>query len=306
MQIYLPKGLSRCDDRTKKAKVNPISGGPEDWFTTNNMNKLGYKSFSFDFFVNWASNKFVRVLWFKRFLDININNLIHENNWEKIVEDKLIDFEGRESLKDLVNFCTKYKMNADFLLFNDNNWRDSDLIIYARLQNDGFIIKAITLEELKNKIRIGTGRPFKIGRKGLIYSTSKLECYLSTTDTPYPGDADLVLVNETLDKFKIIEFKKHNLPDQPISQQNLLNYYPRPDGAKYNRLEILRKYLPNTEIYTIYYTTNNRNQTKIELNSSENQKLVVGRSKIISSPNNKNDENEIMSYLHKCCEFLEE
>lgn len=304
MQISLPQGLSQCSDRTKKAQKNLISGGPEDWFSSKNVKRLGYKSFSFDFFVNWSNEKFVRVLWFKRFLDINVNSLIQESEWRTIVENKIIDFEGSEYLSDIFNFCTKYNMYADFLLFNDQNWTNSDLVIYARLQNNGFLIKAITLEELRNKIRIGTGRPFKIGSKGLRYSTSQLECYLSVTETPYPGDADLILANDTLSKFKIIEFKKHNMPD-PISQQNLLNYYPKPDGAKYKRLEILRQYLPNAELYTIYYTTNNRNQTKIELNSDENQKLIVGHSKIISSPRNKNFENEIMSYLRECCDFLE-
>ena len=56
MKISTPQGLSRCDNRNIKAKTNQTSGGPENWFTKENLAQLGYKAFTFDFFVNWEKN----------------------------------------------------------------------------------------------------------------------------------------------------------------------------------------------------------------------------------------------------------
>jgi hypothetical protein len=57
----------------------------------------------------------------------------------------------------------------------------------------------------------------------------------------------------------IIEFKKHTLQSS-INDQQLSNYYPVPDGRKYNRLAILREFLstPTNPIplFVVYYPTN--------------------------------------------------
>jgi hypothetical protein len=305
MKISLPQGLSRCDDRSIKAKTNQTSGGPEDWFTPEKLQHFGFKSFNFDFFVNWNTERFVRTLWFKRFIDINVNEFIQTPNWQQLIKNSLINFEGENQIKDLRIFCHKYNLKADFLIFNEESWSDESLVIYARLQENDVAIKVIRLDELKQKISIGTGRPFNIGSKGLFYSTSRLECYLSKTDTPYPGDADLLLTNADFNQFILIEFKKHNMSGE-ISEQKLSNYYPRPDGAKYRRLDLLRQYFPNTKLYTIYYTTDSRCMTKIELNSFNNKPLHEGETIIMPSPTDKLDQNDIMNYLSNCEEFFRE
>lgn len=90
----------------------------------------------------------------------------------------------------------------------------------------------------------------------------------------------------------------------PIEDQNLSNYYPSPDWAKYTRLHILSQYLPNTQLYTLYYTTDDRHQTKIELNSFSGGKLVSDRTTVISSPVNKHDTRHILEYIKKCMSFF--
>ncbi|CAH6828293.1 hypothetical protein [Vibrio mediterranei] len=304
MNIFTPKILSRCSDRSIKARTNTLSGGPEDWFTEVHLSQLGIQSISFDFFVNWQRNVFMRTIWFKRFIDINTRSLIQRDDWQESLITRLIEHEGPSQLSNLFNFCCSQEIFADFLVFNERFWNENDPIIYARLTSPtSFDVKAISLNQLKLKISHGTGRPFNIGQKGLFYSTSNLECYLSRTDTPYPGDADILLWNRNRNGFKLIEFKKHNLKD-PIHSQKLSNYYPRPDGAKYRRLHILSQYLPNTQLYTLYYTTDNRFQTKIELNSVSGSNLSEGRSILLESPKDKNDTNGILNYLSNCVQFF--
>lgn len=49
MEIRAPQGLSRCDNRTHKAKGSLQTGRPEDWFTISSLAQLEYNAFSFDF-----------------------------------------------------------------------------------------------------------------------------------------------------------------------------------------------------------------------------------------------------------------
>ncbi|PML28910.1 hypothetical protein BCT82_05455 [Vibrio breoganii] len=304
MNISPPKTLSLCSNRSISARTHPLSGGPEDWFTEYHLSQLGIKSTSFDFFVNWNHNFFVRTIWLKRFIDEKVSSLIQRRGWQEIFISKLKEHEGATQLSNLFTFCNSHKISADFLVFNENNWNENEPIIYARLTSPSSLdVKVISLDELISKISKGTGRAFRIGAKGLTYSTSRLECYLSRTDTPYPGDADILLWNKDQDGFKIIEFKKHNLSG-PIHSQKLGNYYPRPDGAKYRRLHILSQYLPNTQLYTLYYTTDNRFQTKIELNSTPRSNLFGGHSITLESPKDKNNKVEIGNYLSKCIDFF--
>ena len=303
MKLSIPQGLSRCNNRHIKAKINAKTGGPEDWFTPKNMAQLGYKSFSFDFFVNWDTHKFVNCLWMKRFIDVKVSALIQDANWKDKIVGLLKESEGEARLLDLYTFCTTQGLHADFLIFNDAMWSTDQLIIYARVQANGFRIKCITLETLKEKIRMGTGKAFTIGSKGLGFSTSSLECLLSKTDTPYPGDADVVLANDNYSEFIILEFKKHNLA-APLSQQRLNNYYPRPDSAKYNRLNMLREWLPNARLYTVYYTTDARNGTKLELNAYGGVALGEYASLALNSPSNKNDQEEVLDYVSQCVHFF--
>lgn len=303
MKIFAPQELSRCDNRNQKAKTNKQTGEPAQWFTAEHLQPLGYNAFSFDFFINWRQHNFVKVLWFKRFIDISVNELITDCDWQNKVISLLIQTEGKAHLADIQNFCDSQNLHADFLIFNEEQWSDNEAIIYARLHKTGFDIKVIGLDALKNKIKIGTGRSFHIGAKGLIYSTSRLECALSMTDTPYPGDADMVLANDDYSQFIIIEFKKHNLPT-PLSEQRLSRYYPHKDRSKYERLALLRQRLPNARLYTLYYTTDGRHETKLELNAYAQVALGEWNTRNLAAPSNIYHKNEVAAYISDCVDFF--
>ena len=119
----------------------------------------------------------------------------------------------------------------------------------------GIEFEEITIIKFKKRIRELSRGPVPIGEKGLYWGTSRLECFLSKTDSAYPGDVDFVLLDRNRDVSGIIEFKKHT-KSEPISEQKLGNYYPSPDGRKYDRLAILRDYFDvSIPLLCLYYPT---------------------------------------------------
>lgn len=116
------------------------------------------------------------------------------------------------------------------------------------------------LGTFKEIIQEYSGGAVRIGNKELIYGTTNLECVLSKTDSAYPEDMDMLLLNENADPVAIFEFKKHTLsPD--VSDQKLSNYYPNPDRRKYDRLAIFKEYVFNrlaidVPIILFYYPSN--------------------------------------------------
>lgn len=112
------------------------------------------------------------------------------------------------------------------------------------------------IADLKEDIKLLSGGPIRIGKKGLIYSTSTLEGYLSRSDAAWPGDADLIILDKALCPVALLEYKKHTL-DTPIKDQQLSNYYPYPDKRKYDRLAIFKTFLASDmPLINIYYPTN--------------------------------------------------
>ena len=116
-----------------------------------------------------------------------------------------------------------------------------------------------TVLGLKNAIRKHSGGPVRIGKKGLIYGTSAIECLLSLTDAAYPGDADAVVADGDGHVRYVIEFKKHTLT-APLGEHLVGRYYPTPDGRKYRRLHALASSFESTDRDTVplvifYYST---------------------------------------------------
>ncbi len=127
-----------------------------------------------------------------------------------------------------------------------------------------------TLTIVRQEIRRLSGGPVSIGTKGLFWGTTSLECHLSSTDSLWPGDVDAILFSDDVDcrPIAILEYKKHNL-DTPLQDQRLSNYYPSPDGRKYNRMAILARQLAGSEdvpVVVVYYSTKEHiTQVKLEL-----------------------------------------
>jgi hypothetical protein len=158
-------------------------------------------------------------------------------------------------------------------------------------------------------IRSYSGGPIQIGSKGLIYGTSRLECYLSSTDSLYPGDVDLIVLNPNNRPSAILEFKKHTLATN-IREQKLSNYYPRPDGRKYDRLELLREFISgdggNVPLLVLYYPTNSAfTEGRLELLKGNTGHLATKATGNFLLPTDKSHDkyNNIVSKIVKAIEY---
>ena len=128
------------------------------------------------------------------------------------------------------------------------------LIVSVAFNNKGEVYQVTekNISDLKKDIKLLSGGSISIGNKGLVYSTSTLEGYLSQTDAAWPGDADLIVLDKALNPVALLEYKKHTL-DTPMRDQKLSNYYPSKDRRKYDRLAILRSFLgEDTPFINIY------------------------------------------------------
>ncbi len=306
--------LAKCSDRQSAPKSHPASGSPEDWYRNELLEENNLFGVSFDFFVNWSADpiSLTPVIWIKRILNIG-------NTYEQVVEglnDVLINEFGSGYLNRLLDFCTKHNLTVQFIIFRDDyDWKDEAstlLMIDASVDaqtNVQFHSQIVSITDFRQIIQEHSGGPIQIGVKGLIYGTSQLECSLSKTDSLYPGDADLVLLNTDNLPVAIVEYKKHTLTTS-IDKQKLSNYYPHPDGRKYDRLAILRDYLsgqnPKLPIVVIYYPTGDDfTEGSMELVSGNIGKLnSMAVSKfLLPTDNFKEQEIQIIKKTLKAIEY---
>ncbi len=298
--------LARCDNRGVKAKTNPLSGEPVEWFAPQALSKLDLRSLSFDFFVDWVKLVISSEIWIKRIV-------LPSQSWPILDADilykELVSFDSAQMLADLSHISVRYGLKARFYLFKEStDWEKSpSVILMCTLGESGKIesVEEVILLELKRKIQSLSGGPVQLGSKGLIYGTSTLECYLSKTDAAWPGDVDLLLYDAALNIRAIIEFKKHTLTS-PIENQRITNYYPRPDGRKYDRLALLRQRLgTKIPIVVIYYPTQeNFRIVKIELITGVSGKLSAEKEMAYKLPN-KNDNLTSLNFIKAIQDFID-
>ena len=306
--------LALCSNRSTKARENTFSGNPDDWFTPERLDKHNLIPVSVDFFVNWKYSpaKFVRSVWVKRILNIHPDKLrdSEHNLNENLVKNLIFNLDNESRIIEQVKFFSKHNISLDYLLFRDIDWNQNPIesIVLARFHIDkGFLkmeAKYIDMRDLEKRISKGSGGPVHIGKKGLIYGTSCLECHLSRTQYAYPGDADLILIDKIKNEsIAILEFKKHNLSD-PTKDQRLSNYYPKPDRRKYDRLIILRDYLKKDSLLVnLYYPTKSDNISKLEVIDGEFGSLREGKAALLKMPSIK-DQLSISEYVDSTITFL--
>jgi len=298
--------LARCDNRKLLPRENPVAGAPEHWFTNPILSEFGKVGISFDFFVNWSLNPYQLTpnIWIKRILNVPPASLT-DSDIQKI----LINSEGEDYLLLLATYAERQGLRLTYLLFRDIKWgKEAEDIIGVTVtrSNSGvsLAVQRITLDILQRTIRTHSGGEVRVGEKGLTYGTSELECYLSTTNSAYPGDVDLVVLDvETLDPEVILEYKKHNLSTS-ISEQKLGNYYPHPDRRKYDRLAILRDHLkPIPVLLNLYYPTNPETNACIEIVDGEPGKLVPSNRELIALPK-KGDIDSYRAFVGKVLSLI--
>lgn len=296
MSVYLESPvLALCEDRNQYPKSNKKSGSPEGWFKQENLDCYNLHSISFDFFVNWRASpvRITRHAWIKVVLNVEPNEVVDNNG---VVDSDFLmvllesHFE-KEILYKWYDFCFFNDLKLEFIFINEKSSRVvlEDNVIFSRVYEEGGVLKLkakiISVSELKVKIKYGTGGDLTVGKKGLIYSTSSLECFLSKSDAAYPGDADLILFDKnTLETFAVLEFKKHT-KKTPIEEQKLNNYYPYPDRVKYERLFLLNSYLKGrSSLVVLYYPTLNLINSKVEIVGEMQKKLYTKKSILITLP----------------------
>lgn len=290
--------LAKCSDRNSMPKQHPTSGAPEDWFSAQMLEKFNLSGLTFDFFVDWSATPPVitPIIWIKKVLDSKFS-------YKSLIEQLNINMTnelGMLYLNVLESFRVQSDLTVQFIVFKDElNWKENDstllVINFCGLVEDEFefTYEEISIDTFKTIIQKHSGGPIKIGSKGLYYGTSNLECFLSHTNSLYPGDVDLVVFNEDVQPIAIIEYKKHTL-STPISQQQISNYYPRPDARKYNRLSILRDYLnkinPNIPIFILYFPTQDHfTEGRLELLKGDTNALETRAASNFDLPKSKTE-----------------
>jgi len=304
--LHKPK-LANCRNPKILPKANSISGGPDDWFSNNLLSRHDLTSVSFDFFVDWRTEKVGDDLWIKRIVDEKIDNWPVTN--PTLIKEWLDDSEDNTAIK---RFCLFSKLNGftlNYILFKDSeNWNDPNSpIVRVQLDENGGIQSVLlqNLKDVKEAIKRNSGGPVSIGSKGLTFGTSSLECFLSRTDSLWPGDIDSLVLNKLPNPVAIIEYKKHTL-DTDIKDQELSNYYPYPDERKYKRLWLFKERLAKFAVPLIvcYYSTNFREKSvKLELIDGTKDKLFSKKSMLLDAPNMalKDTVSEVVS---KTLEFI--
>jgi hypothetical protein len=263
IKFFAPQ-LARCDNRAVIAAENPIILGPNNWVDEIVALDDNIIAASFDFFVDWTTNPLAvqNEFWFKFPVTGDVG-------LEKVDEDVLRKvLRCNQDFVALSRLCRKMNLEAKAIMFNaDEDYKDSTSVVVFTVSgiDKTSSFEFINLLELKNRIKGLSGGSISIGRKGLMYGTTRLECFLSGTDALWPGDADLMIYAKDSDRIlALFEFKKHTRQARAtFEQQDISLYYPRPDGRKYNRLMALsQKFDYDIPVYLVFYC-NFREQTEL-------------------------------------------
>ena len=253
--------LARCDDRTRQARTHP-DREPEKWLADPHLASHDLVGLTFDFFVNWNTGSIPNQLWIKRTVKKSFAPWPIPR-WGNILPGAIYRCDGEQKVKNLCEFAGTHGMSCHYFLFKDStdSRRPPASIIEVMFDENGSIIRVpkVELSGLIERIQQLRGGPFRSGEP-LNYASTSLECYLyNNTRAPWPGDADLILVNANFDPITIIEFKKHTSYSRiPFDDQKLSNYYSDNDPYKYDSFAYLRDRFtddPNRlPIIVLYYS----------------------------------------------------
>jgi hypothetical protein len=252
---------AKCTDRSKLSKRHKVVGIADDWFTNEILSEFSYYGLlSFDFFVDWNTGELSSEFWIKRIIPENVTLTSTSNGY---IQDLIYECDGENEVKLAARYLDG---NLKYKLFREtNNWlkhpNNPHPILDVKINVNGEVesVDRITLDGLKNDIQNLSGGPVRIGDKGLIYGYTTLECHLSKTDAAWPGDVDLLIIDDEYNPKVVIEFKKHT-KKEPIEDYMFKRYYPYPDGRKYDRLMIFKNHIEKIHdtslpLIVIYYPT---------------------------------------------------
>ena len=261
MAIQRPQ-LRKCDD-PRRTPATPANGVPEAWLTLGALEEHGIGLLDFDFFVDWSSDPIsvTPLIWVKR---VRTARSVED---EPDLRDEIVAADGPEFLRLLGGFGQHHCIEVAYAVIPNNvDWvKSPGTVSFVDVEPDGSLgaVCVADITEVRDRIRTYSGGQVFVGRKGLIFGTTALECYLSHTDSAWPGDADGVLVDDDGHALAVLEFKKNTLHDD-ITEDTLADYYPKPDHRKYDRLAALAEYLEVPLVVVFYGSRLGAKKTRIE------------------------------------------
>ncbi|WP_340372810.1 hypothetical protein [Peribacillus sp. FSL E2-0218] len=290
---------ARCDDRSESSKKHKVAGEAEDWFSNALLNEYELSGVNFDFFVNWNNETLSNEFWVKRL----VNEDEIKSTKPEFIQELIYSCDSEEFVKDLAQLA---KGSLKYKLFREStDWAkqtEEELPILTVDIDVSGAVRAVSresLDTLKKEIQTLSGGPVRVS-KGLNYSYSTLECYLSSTDSAWPGDVDLILLDNKKVPKAIIEFKKHTLWDK-IEDHKFEKYYKETtvDRRKYNRLAILRDAIgKDIPLLVVYYPTREEfNYIIIEEALGTVNDLYAGRSWALDLPVDKKSQSNLIEKI---------
>ena len=254
--------LARCDNRRSYARRHLSSGDPEEWLADTYLKHYKLLGLTFDFFVNWNARSIPNQLWIKRIVRDAFTPW-PITQWRGI-PGEIYRCDGEEQVQHLCRFADTHNFTCHYFLFKESldSQHPPAPIVEVRFNDNGTVVRVLNvkLSDLKDRIQQLRGGPFR-SSEPFNYSTTSLECFLyNQTTAPWPGDADMVLVDNNFTPIAIIEFKKHTRRSRSISfaDQKLSNYYKGNDRYKYDSFAYLRDHFTNDPstlpIVVLYYS----------------------------------------------------
>lgn len=278
--------LALSTDRTQVAKSNPLRGGPDDWLRSDVLSTQGAKGIQFDFFVNWANLQIDHRIWVKR---VAVRDRTASATDTSVASVAAALAPWKSEVDAVAAFAAKYQFEERWVIIPE--WWDwtapearmKAKVLFATVEAGNVAhVQAVDIPSLESEIAVRSGQRFKIG-KGLIYSTSGLEGMLSRGETPWPGDADLVLLDSSSNKtLGVVEYKKHTLATD--IRPTFSDYYPGPDSRRWDRLAILAQHL-DAPLYCLYYSVKpNESRTYLQRIGGQPGALVPAPALAIEAP----------------------
>ena len=281
--IYIPRLKTRDDDTMEIIRPRPdVRFG--DWtyeFDSNILAEYGLHKTSFNFFILWNETKddgpLNQTIWLKRELSVPDSGIINAGTSE--FNRKLLSLEPTNAFQAELSFFSKHAIIANFIVVKDMHGRtvlteNENAALEATNGVNGIDHKTVyTYSRFKRLLIERSNGILKIKKKLKYYETDLENCIALTnriTGALFPGDCDMLIFDDECRCRFILEFKKCTPFGEtiPIVDQSFLNYYKN-DKNKYIRLNILRKYLENTEqrsipLLNVFYPTTKEQQVKIE------------------------------------------
>ncbi len=256
--IIAPLQQALCTDRCR------ITYGPDpsNWIVPSLP--AGWRLLSFHFFVDWSQTPPVVAdrIWMTRQLRLEAGETL-ENISKDEIRKQFYDGTTFQEFEDLERIFTPCGHQISVVLLPEipvfDIHDDTPMWAIIRSNDEHPLILKCRISWMKTLIQQHSGGPVSVGTKGLKFGTSAVECSLSGSKAAFPGDADAVIVDDQNQIRYIIEYKKHTL-DAPMSDHLVNEYYPKPDGRKYQRLEALAAHYRQSQqsaipLVILYYST---------------------------------------------------